>query len=137
MQQYKEALKRAFSQSDDSQVELLKIEIAADYNLLIKKDYKEAIRLYGVLATAPNDAKLHTALRAHWMLAGIYSGDWDVDPAVIDGQKARSHLIHVLAHWPDSPEANFIKTNLRWSEEKGRNQYENFPLVNNAILSDA
>jgi TolB-like protein len=136
-EQLTEALKRAFRERDNSQVDLLKTEIEADYNLLVKKDFAEAIRLYGVLARAPNDAKLHTALRAHWMLAGIYSGDWDVDPKLIDAKKARGFLIQILAHWPESSEASFIKTNLRWSDEKGRNQFENFPRQNNAALKNA
>jgi tetratricopeptide (TPR) repeat protein len=135
--QLTEALKRAYRERDNSTIALLKIEIEADYNLLVKKDYAEAIRLYEVLATAPNDAKLHTALRAHWMLAGIFSGDWDVDPKLVDALKARRHLIQVLAHWPDSPEAAFIKANLRWNDEKGRNMFENMPRQNSAALKNA
>jgi tetratricopeptide (TPR) repeat protein len=131
-----EALRRAFRERDNSPVDLLKIEIQADHSLLVTKKYGEAIKYYQQLATAPNDATLHTALRAHWMLAGIYSGDWGVEASVIDPKLAREHLITVLAHWPDSAEATFIKTNLRWSEEKGRNQFENFPRQNQAALPD-
>jgi hypothetical protein len=131
-----ESLRRAFRERDNAQVDLLKLEILADHSLLVKRDFGEAIQLYERLATAPNDATLHTALRAHWMLAGIYSGDWGVDANLVNPQKARQHLITVLAHWPDSAEAAFIKTNLRWSDEKGGNQFESFPRQNQAIIPD-
>jgi tetratricopeptide (TPR) repeat protein len=134
--QMAEALKRAYRERGSAQVELLRLEIEADHALLVTKDYPEAIRLYEQLATAPNDATLHTALRAHWMLAGIYSGDWSVPETVVQPQKAREHLIRILAHWPDSSEAAFIKNNLRWSDEKGRNQFESFPRQNQAVLPD-
>lgn len=136
-QQYIEALKRAYREIDNSQIELLKTEIAADYALLVKKDYNKAIELYQQLTSAPNDAKLHTALRAHWMLAGIYSGDWGVVAQMVNGVEARKHLVQILAHWPESPEAMFIKSNLRWNEDKGRNQFENFPRTAQAVLPNA
>ncbi|MGE0756989.1 MAG: hypothetical protein AB7O38_08215 [Pirellulaceae bacterium] len=131
MQQMVGALKRAFLERKNAQVELLTLEITADHQLLVNKNFQEAIKVYEQLATAPNDATLHTALRAHWMLAGIYSGDWHAPAEVVNPQKAREHLINILAHWPESPEASFIKTSLRWSEEKGRNQLETVPLQNN------
>jgi tetratricopeptide (TPR) repeat protein len=131
-----DALRRAYRERDNAHVDQLKLEILADHSLLVNKKSSEAIKYYEQLSTAPNDATLHTALRAHWMLAGIFSGDWGVGAAVVDGKKAREHLIKILALWPDSPEAAFIKTNLRWSEEKGRNQFENFPRQNQAVLPD-
>jgi hypothetical protein len=133
-QQFSEALKRAYREREQAQVDLVKTEIEADYNLIVKKDYASAIKLYEALATAPRDATLHTALRAHWVLAGIYSGDWGIDAALIDAKKAKEHLVLVLAHWPDSAEAKFIKTNLRWNDERGGNQFEHFPRVNEVVL---
>lgn len=132
--QYSESLKRAYGERTRTDVDLLKTEIEADFNLVIKKDFAAAIRQYDLLATAPNDANLHTALRAHWMLAGIYSGDWGVDPSVVNAEKAKEHLIFVLAFWPDSAEATFIKTNLRWSDERGQNQFEHLPRINEVVL---
>lgn len=133
-QQYSESLKRAYQKRDDAQVELVKVEIEADYNLVVKKDFAAAIKLYESLATAPHDSTLHTALRAHWMLAGIYSGDWKVDANLIDAKKAKDQLLLILAHWPESSEAAFIKTNLRWNDEKGGNQFPNFPRMNEVVL---
>jgi hypothetical protein len=133
-QQFSEALKRAYREREQAPVELVKTEIEADYNLIVKKDFPAAIKLYETLATAPHDAKLHTALRAHWMLAGIYSGDWGIEASFIDPQKAKEQLLLMLAHWPDSPEATFIKTNLRWNDERGGNQFEHFPRVNEVVL---
>ncbi len=133
-QLFTEALKRAYREREHAQVDLVKTEIEADYNLIVKKDYPAAIKLYEMLATAPHDATLHTALRAHWMLAGIFSGDWGVTAAMVDPVKAKEHLVLLLAHWPDSSESGFIKTNLRWNDERGRNQFEHFPRVNEAVL---
>src|SRR6185436_5754373 len=97
-QQFSESIKRAYQKREDSQVDLVKVEIEADYNLIVKKDFAGAITLYESLATAPHDSTLHTALRAHWMLAGIYSGDWGVDASLVDAKKAREQLLLVLAH---------------------------------------
>jgi tetratricopeptide (TPR) repeat protein len=135
MQRFTEALKRAYRERDRAQHDFIKTEIEADYNLLVKKDYEAAIRLYQQLATVEADSKLHVALRARWMLAGIRSGDWNVPEGLIDAKEARAHLVEILAHWPDSSEAQFIKRSLRWSEEKGRNEFEHMPQENSAILT--
>ncbi|MBI2479990.1 MAG: hypothetical protein HYV60_15570 [Planctomycetia bacterium] len=103
--------------------------------MLVKKDYEAAIRVYQQLAEIKSDSKLHAALRAQWMLAGIRSGDWNVPENLIDAKAARTHLVAILAYWPDSSEAQFIKRALRWSEEKGRNEFEHFPKENGALLT--
>ena len=92
---------------------------------------------YEELCQVTPETPLHTALRAHWMLAGIYSGDWGVakdekGKQVIDPAKARTHLIQILAHWNESSEAEFIRRNLRSDEESGTNRFEHFPRVNEA-----
>lgn len=135
MLRFTEALKRAYRERDRAQHDFIKTEIEADYNLLVKKDYAAAIELYEQLAAVKADSKLHSALRARWMLAGIRSGDWDVPENLIDGKVARTHLVQILAHWPDSSEAQFIKRSLRWSEEKGRNEFEHFPKEHSALLT--
>lgn len=135
MRGYIEALKRAYSERDNAEHDFIKQEIEADYDLLVKKDFEAAIRRYQQLAEAKSDSKLHATLRAHWMLAGIRSGDWKVPEHLIDVKEARVHLIAILAHWPDSSEAQFIKRALRWSEEKGRNEFEHFPKENGALLT--
>lgn len=84
-----------------------KKEIEALYALLVKKDTELAIQLYSDLAETARDRRGHFALRAHWMLAGIYLGDWDVEPRHTDVKKAREHILQILAFWPESPEATF------------------------------
>lgn len=130
-----QALERAFRNKDELRSKNMQQEIAADYQLLVKKDAAEAIKLYAQLAQASDDTRLHSALRAHWMLAGIYSGDWGVDPKVVDAAQARAQLIQILAHWPDSSEAAFIKKNLRWNEQQGETQYPQFPQENKLITA--
>ena len=107
----------------------LQTEIQADHTLFIRKDIPAAVKLYRQLAGMDQqaDTNIHSALRAHWMLAGIYSGDWGVGAEAVDAEKARYHLIQILANWSDSPEAQFIRRNLRWDEEQGKMQYPHFP----------
>ncbi|MFT7641011.1 MAG: hypothetical protein ACI9G1_002755 [Pirellulaceae bacterium] len=126
VKQYATELKRAYRyRSSLTQLDL-KAEIEADYALLIEKDYERAISIYEKLTTARRKGALHVALRAHWMLAGIYSGDWNVPEEVIDAPAARRHVVNIMAFWESSSEAEFIKQSLRWDEEKGRN---NFPFI--------
>ena len=111
--------------------EEVKTEISADYALLGQKDVEEAIRLYesltGVIAEGTSPIQLHLALRAHWMLAGIYSGDWGVPDTFIQPEKAKLHLKSILAHWPKSHEAEFIRRQLRWNHQTGENSFEHYP----------
>ncbi len=111
---------------------LLQTEIEADYALFIKKDIPAAVELYRRLAGVDQQAEtnIHSALCAHWVLAGIYSGDWGVGAEAVDAEKARYHLIQILANWNDSPEAVFIRRNLRWDEEQGKTKYPHFPKQN-------
>jgi tetratricopeptide (TPR) repeat protein len=133
--EYAEALKRAFRERDNTRDAHLKTEIQADHALLIKKDHAEAIRLYESLADVKSETRLHIALRAHWMLVGILSGDWGVDPSLTDPAKAREHIVQILAHWGDSSEAAYFKRQLRWDEEKGQNQFEHLPRENRTTLA--
>lgn len=132
-----QALSLAYRFRREAKFDYLRREIEADYHLLVGKSYPEAIAAYEELSQLTPDTPLHTALRAHWMLAGIYSGDWGLaknekGKAVIDPAKARGHLIQILANWSDSSEAEFIRRNLRWDEETGTNRFEHFPRVNEA-----
>ena len=104
-------------------MESVKSELLADYNLLYRKDYEEAAKHYEQLARSMDSTGLHTMLRAHWMLAGIYSGDWGAGVQIVNADRARVHLVQILAHWEDSREAQYVKNNLRWNEEKGENQF--------------
>ena len=69
------------------------------------------------------------------MLAGIQSGDWGVagtpvGQSLINEAEARGHLIQILAHWPESSEAEFLRHNLRWDDKAGENRFEYLPRVN-------
>ena len=99
----------------------LALEMAGMYQLLIKKDTKLAIETFESIADTSADSTLHFSRRAHWMLAGIFAGDWNVSPDVVDVVRMREHLIHILAMHEDSPEANHIRKWLRWDSKSGRN----------------
>jgi TolB-like protein len=104
-------------------------EILADYAFHVEKDVPRAALLYEQLADGRQTKALHSVRRAHWMLAGIYSGDWNVDKKYVDATKAREHLIQILARWPDSPEGKFISAHLRWDDYEGT-QHPLLPLEN-------
>jgi hypothetical protein len=127
------ALRKANRFRTEAEFAYIKREIEADYALLVTKDYEQAIAAYEELSGTSPDTPLHTALRANWMLAGIYSGDWGIAeaaPEVLDSEKAKQHLVNILAHWTDSSEADFIRKNLRWDGELGENRFQHFPRVN-------
>ncbi|MHB0955522.1 MAG: vWA domain-containing protein [Pirellulaceae bacterium] len=135
MQQFSQALSIANRFRREAKFDYLRLEIEADYALLISKDFPAAAKIYGELAKISPDTPLHTALRAHWMLAGIHSGDWGVAgtpaaQALVNEAEARGHLIQILAHWPESSEGEFIRHNLRWDDKAGENQFEYLPRVN-------
>ncbi len=132
---FSQALSVAHRFRREAKFDYLRLEIEADYTLLIGKDFPAAVKLYEELAKISPDTPLQTALRAHWMLAGIHSGDWGVAEVpsgrpLIDEAEARGHLIQILAHWPDSSEAEFIRHNLRWDDSAGENRFEYLPRVN-------
>lgn len=132
--QAEEALRKAYGFRNEAEFSYVKQEIEADYALLVRRDYPAAVSIYEQLTGTSPDTPLHTALRAHWMLAGIYSGDWGVaqdakGKELVDPARAREHLIQILAHWEQSSEAQFIRKNLRWDEMTGETRFEYFPQV--------
>ncbi len=138
--QYSQALKSAFARRKEANFDYLQREIEADYALMIKKDYVAAAEIYQQLAELKPTTPLRSSQRAHWMLAGIHSGDWGVaeSPAaktLVDESKSRHHLIQILAHFAESSEAEFIRHNLRWDREKGENRFEHLPHVNRRIAN--
>ena len=131
-------LKSAFARRNQARFSYLRQEIEADYALLIKKDFAGAARIYETLAETRTDNPLHTTLRAHWMLAGIYSGDWGVAHApvaamLIDSAQVRHHLTQILAHFEESGEADFIRRQLRWDDRNGENRFEHYPQIHDAV----
>lgn len=108
-------LKQAYDargQTDDPQ---LKLEIEADYALFVEKDPLKAISLYRQLAENAHALQPAAALRANWMLAGLYLGDWGAAPRVqslFESESARldaarDRILDILVYWPDSPEAGY------------------------------
>lgn len=116
--------KQGMSRADEN----TRLEIQADYELYLGDD-GEAISYYEKLLPAEDSQSrnLHMALRAHWMLAGIRSGDFDVDAQYIDHAKAREHLLYILAAWPNSHEASLIRQNLRWNDAAGKTKHNHVP----------
>ena len=113
----KQAIQLAFQSKDQLVDELLKLELEGDFNLMVRKEFETSIQRYRTIVAQSEKSPLNSALHAHWMLAGIRSGDWGVeqaDPNVVDPGAARGHLIQILAHWPDSSQSNLIRKNLMW-----------------------
>jgi hypothetical protein len=52
----------------------------------------------------------------------------------VDADLARKHLIQILAHWPNSSQALYIRRNLRWKEEDG-SHFNHVPLEHTAALT--
>ena len=89
-----------------------RIEIEADHALLVNREVKKAIELYERLADIKDVSNARFSLRANWMLAGIYLGDWRVkeqSSEFVSVDKARNHIVQILAHWQDSDEASFYR----------------------------
>ncbi len=112
----------------------LRREIEADYALLVRGKPAEAIPIYERLAEG--FATSDTARRANWMLAGIYGNDWGVPAEFAEPEKARQRLIAILAIWPESPEAAFIKRALRWDDTRGGSQFPHLPRENDRLAAE-
>lgn len=98
----------------------VKKEIEAFYELLQHKDIPASVARFEDLIKTSRSVRGQFSLRAHWMLAGVYLGDWGVAeaaPGLVDVEKARDHIISILAHWPKSPEAAFYRKHLKLTPE--------------------
>jgi hypothetical protein len=89
-------------------------EIEAEYALLVSKDIPTAVARYEALAAqhGGSQSRSRFGLRAQWMLAGIYLGDWGTRscaPNVVDEKKARQKIVQIMAQWPDAPETAFYR----------------------------
>jgi hypothetical protein len=135
MRRFASALRRAYLERERTTHEGMKAELVADYTLLIRRDFEAAIRSYEALLEAP-DTATHSALRAHWMLAGIYSGDWETPEPFINAERARAHVVQILARWEDSSEASLLREALRWNEESGGTQLGHLPRRNAPLGHD-
>lgn len=134
MQGFGRQLREAYNLRDRPSVQpSLRTEIEADYALLLRRNTADAVKLYERLADPGSPADSDAARRAYWMLAGIASGDWGVDKSFANPEQAKRRLAHILAAWPDSPEAEFIRRALRWDDSKGGAQFPHFPKENKEL----
>jgi tetratricopeptide (TPR) repeat protein len=111
----------------------LRTEIEGDYALLVRGNAEEAIKLYRQLLAADQGVDADASRRGYWMLAGIYAGDWGVDARFIDREEARDCMIKILAIWPDSSEAEFIRRALRWDDATGGTRFPHYPQENRPL----
>ena len=133
MKRFSESLKRAYRDRKKSKFLSIQQEIEADYFALITQNFERAIAQYEKLLAVKDESPLYQARRAHWMLFGIYGGDWGAKK-MVNPVKCRHHAIQILAHWPDSVEAKIIRDQLRYSDVKGGSQFnqvaeDNYVLV--------
>lgn len=131
MKDCKSALRLAYNQRDKIGSQPLALEVEADFRLLARRETDQAIELYEKMTdpTMPSD----TQRRGHWMLSGLYAGDWGVAEAVTDAKLAREHTIAILANWPDSPEAEQLRQWLQWDETRDETRHNYLPKLNEAL----
>ena len=116
----------------------LRLEIEADHNFLLE-EYDRAAEAYRKLAERGDS--VDQVRRAHWMLAGIHSGDWGIanverHKELVDAEKAREHILTILALFEDSNEAKFFRKNLIYDPNHRQTLNSNVPLVNPTRASD-
>ncbi|MCC9608597.1 VWA domain-containing protein [Blastopirellula sp. JC732] len=127
---YRESLEKANECKANLIYEPYQQLIEAQYSLVVAKDAARAIEVYEALLSEKTD-QLELGLKSHWMLAGIYAGDWGVDMQFVDPVKSREHIVQILANWANSREAEYLKSVLRWDDEEGT-RHPNLPLENYA-----
>ena len=125
------SLSRAYRGRREVKLPSLATEIEADYSLLVAHDVKVAIAGYELM-TKPEQPS-STQRRGHWMLSGIYAGDWGVDESIVNPQAARQHLVEILANWPESPEADLLRKWMRWDDSAGKTKFSYLPIVNRQL----
>jgi hypothetical protein len=124
-------LSRAYRGRSDVKLPSLVTEIEADHALLVSRDIKTAINQYQAM-TQPEQPSA-TRRRGHWMLSGIYAGDWGVAESAVDPVMAREHLVMILSNWPESPEAELLRTWMRWDDSVGKTKFSYLPIVNRQL----
>lgn len=122
----KRSLSRAYRNRREIGSLSLASEVVSDHLFLVDRDIAKAIEHYESLTRNPT-ACPSVRRRAHWMLTGIYCGDWRVDAAHVDPRKARQHAIAILANWETSPEAGLLRQWLGWNPETNRTEHPHLP----------
>lgn len=130
--EYQKSLQSAYELVTKSPESPYRSLIEAQHALVLAKDAARAIQLYQSLLGEKGSASLDLRLKAHWMLVGIYAGDWGVPAEQKNPTLAREHVIQILANWPDSQEAAFLKDTLRWDDNDG-SLHPHLPLENSSL----
>ena len=134
METFRRSLRRA-ERSKQSVSDVLAAEIEADFQLLVAGDVAAAVERYRQMVDP--SMPLDTQRRGHWMLCGVYAGDWGVPASVMDLARAREHVIELLANWPESPESKQLKRWLLWDDQTDRSKHDYLPRVHVDMSSDA
>ena len=127
----KKSLGLAVKELKSVRVASLAVEMQADFALLTLRDTPKAIEGYSKMIGS--DQPSSTQRRGHWMLSGIYAGDWGVDEAMRDPKAAREHVVAILSGWPESPEAELLKKWMRWDDSAGKTKFSYLPIVNRQL----
>jgi len=130
-QQMKDSLNRAYADRGRIKAKSLATEVEADYSLLVRRDVEAAVTGYTAMTDMSQPSA--TRLRGHWMLSGIYAGDWGVDESKVNQEAAREHLVSILANWPESPEAELLCKWMRWDDASGKTKFSYLPITNRQI----
>jgi hypothetical protein len=129
MKDMKASLSRAINLRERLTMPSLLTEVQADYLLLVSGETQQAVESYEAL-TLP-DQPLQSQLRGHWMLSGIYAGDWgSAGSPIVDPERARLHVMQILSNWPDSPQARLLKRWLKFDETTQQTEFNYLPMVN-------
>ncbi len=130
-QKSRDALKSAWRLRTQLIDRLTRLEVEADYALMVSGDYPAATKLYEEIVTFSESSPVRPALRAHWMLSGIHLGAWGTsatDQAIVNPEQARQHLLKILAFWPTSSEASAIKRYTLYDEKTARSRTPYLPI---------
>lgn len=131
MKKMGQSLARAYRDRKSVKLPSLVTEIEADYSLLVARNVKAATESYGAMTSS--DQPSSTQRRGHWMLSGIYAGDWGVDESNVNAKAARDHVVAILAGWPESPEAELLKKWMRWDDAAGKTKFSYLPIINRQL----
>ncbi|HBJ34362.1 MAG TPA: VWA domain-containing protein [Planctomycetaceae bacterium] len=127
MAEMKRELSRAFRFVKTIDSLSLANEIMSDHCFLVDRNLPLAIKRYEALSANPSVCP-SVRRRAHWILTGIYCGDWGVEPNFVNPQAARKHAIAIMANWETSPEANLLRKWLGWDPKTNRTEHPHLPL---------
>ncbi len=139
IQRSNDSIKDAYRLRNQLVDRLTRLEVEADYALMVAKDYPGAISAYEQIVSFSEASPVQTALRAHWMLAGIYNGAWDIaknDSTVANPEMAKHHIVQILAFWPESVEATSIKRYLLWDDQKNKSRTPYLPIEGDLLTSN-